>query len=156
MYRCYVTPELIKPPVDIVAMKKEIAKLKEQDGRYTKAYGAGVYSMDELQDYVAPVKAKIASLESEISKANVLNEQIKNILLPSPYEIEMYAAKATRALEDLNFQTKRAIVMDTVDRVVASQGELQVSGYIPVTNYVEFKTNDRHRGTPERGEVDVI
>ena len=60
--------KLIKPPVDIVAMKKEISKLKEQDGRYTKAYGAGVYSMDELQDYVAPVKAKIASLESEISE----------------------------------------------------------------------------------------
>jgi hypothetical protein len=68
----------------------------------------------------------------------------------------MYAAKAAHALKGLNFDAKRVIVMNAVDRVVASQSDLLVSGYIPVTNYVEYKTSDRHCGAPERGEVNTF
>jgi len=53
--------------------KKEISKLKDQEGRYTKAYGDGILTIDQLKEYLAPVKEKMFSFENQIAKAELEN-----------------------------------------------------------------------------------
>jgi site-specific DNA recombinase len=36
---------------DPKAIEKEIAKLKDQEGRYNKGYGAGVFTIEQLKEY---------------------------------------------------------------------------------------------------------
>jgi site-specific DNA recombinase len=141
------------PTLDATAVQKEIAQLKEQRVRYMKAYGVGVYSVAELEEYLMPIKTKIASLESELAQATAALSKLKEAPMPTNRQVETFAAKSARALLDLNFEAKRAIVMNIVDRVIGTQKELQVYGFIPVTNYVEYKTSDRHSWAPQRGEV---
>ena len=132
------------PEIDIERLKKEVAKLKAEEDRYTKAFGAGLFTMEKLREYTSPVREKIASLESQIAKLTVEREDLKVTVLPQPQEIEAFAETATRALQDLNFNAKRAIVTSVIERVIGTQQQLQVYGYIPVTNHVEFKPNDWH------------
>ena len=131
------------PSVDAGAVQKEIAHLKEQRARYMKAYGAGIYSVAELEEYLTPIKAKIAGLENELTQAAAALTKLKEAPVPTNRQVEAFAAKAAGTLLDLNFEAKRAIVMNIVDRVIGTQKELQVYGFIPVTNYVEYKTSNR-------------
>lgn len=141
------------PSVDTAAVQKEIAHLKEQRARYMKAYGAGVYSVAELEEYLTPIKAKIAGLENELAQAAAALTKLKEAPVPTNRQVEAFAAKAAGTLLDLNFEAKRAIVMNIVDRVIGTQKELQVYGFIPVTNYVEYKTSNRYCRSAKRGEV---
>ena len=59
-------------------------------------------------------------------------------------DIEQFASKARESLSGLNFEQKRAIAMNTVDRVIGTQQRLQVIGYISIPDHVELRTSDRH------------
>ena len=62
-----------------------------------------------------------------------------------------------RTIQNLSFEEKRAIVRDTVDKVIGTQQELLVSGEIPVNfPHVEYKTNYRYGGVAKRGEVHAL
>ena len=63
---------------------------------------------------------------------------------PTADDIERFASKARQTLNGLNFEEKRAIVMNTVDRVIGTQQELQVFGYISIPDHVELHTINRH------------
>jgi site-specific DNA recombinase len=47
-------------------------------------------------------------------------------------------------LHNLSFQARRAILLNTVEKIVGTPRQLQVYGYISVKDHVEFKTIDRH------------
>jgi len=36
--------------VDVKALKKEVEKLNEQVDRYSKGYGAGIFTLEQLKD----------------------------------------------------------------------------------------------------------
>ena len=124
--------------IDTGAMQGEVAKLKKQEDRYAKAYAEGLFSIGKLQGYVTPVRERIASLEGQIAKAREVRPEDDSLAPLEPREIEAFAASAARALEDLNFESKRAIVMNVIDKVVATQEMLEVYGYIPITDHVEL------------------
>lgn len=134
--------------VNVDATRKEIIKIKDQEDRYTKAYGAGLISIDRLKEYVTPLKEKLVEFNNQIDKAKSETVQVSEDLLPKTSEIEMFARKASQALKDLNFVAKKAIVMGIVDKVVGSGENLLVSGYIPLisNNYVKLFTEGRNRG----------
>jgi hypothetical protein len=56
--------------------------------------------------------------------------------------MEWFAKWAAISLQSLNFVSKRDIVVSIVNRVVANQRELSVTGNLPITeiNHVEYKT----------------
>ncbi len=142
---------------DSAGMEKQIAKLKEEQERYTKAYGSGVFTMEQLKEYTTPVREKITSLETQISKVQQAVRRVDLEAPPTEKEIEAFAKEAHEALLDLNFQEKRAIVLYTVEEIIGTQQQLQVSGYIPVTTTNGwYKTKDRNRRTAECWEVDII
>ncbi|MBI5470352.1 recombinase family protein [Candidatus Kaiserbacteria bacterium] len=134
------------PAADIDGMKKEINKLKEQEDRYAKAYSSNVFSLEKLREYTTPLREMIASIESQIAKASAASTQLNDAILPESCELMALAdAAIAKNLSDLSFEEKRVIVTNAVDRIIGTQAELKVHGYIPVTNYVEFFTSDRNR-----------
>jgi site-specific DNA recombinase len=46
----------------LVPLEKELETLREQENRYAKAYGAGLFSIEKLQELVSPLKERIALL----------------------------------------------------------------------------------------------
>ena len=139
--------------VDIAALKTEIEKLKGQEERYNKAYGAQVFTLEQLQAYTAPIKEKVAALGGQIATATREANQNQVNALPGQSEIQAFAEKAKLALQDLNFGAKRAILLNTVEKIIGTKQLLQVSGYIPLIQNVEYKTNDRHRWPAQRRKI---
>ncbi|OGN15130.1 MAG: hypothetical protein A3B99_01965 [Candidatus Yanofskybacteria bacterium RIFCSPHIGHO2_02_FULL_44_12b] len=136
------------PFADITIMEKEISKLKDQEERYNKAYGAALFTIEKLKEYTGPIKERVAALESQIIKAKQEAGRINVDDLPTKTETKIFAREAQKTLYNLNFEARRAIVLNTVEKVVGTQQQLQVYGYIPVTNHVKFKTSYRnHRFT---------
>ena len=140
--------------IDTGAMQGEVAKLKKQEDRYAKAYAEGLFSIGKFQGYVTPVRERIASLEGQIAKAREVRPEDDSLAALEPHEIEAFAASAARALEDLNFESKRAIVMSVIDKVVATQETLEVYGYIPIKDHVELCSEYRDGANTIRHGLD--
>ena len=141
---------------DIDVIRSEIAKLKNEEDRYNKAYGSGLFTIDQLQLYTAPLRDKMTALEYQITKARQQERELEVIEFPNETEVEIFAEEAVEALKDLKFETKKAIVTNVIDRVIGTQDKLQVYGYIPITNHVEFISSYRNRRIAERGEVHSV
>ena len=138
---------------DIPTIEKEIERLKNQQERYNKAYGAGLFSIEQLNGYTMPIREKVAALEDQIKSARQNAPQIGGGTLPNGSEIETYARKAAPVLQDLSFEQKRAIVLNTIEKIIGTQQQLQVCGYIPIVSHGWYETNNRYRRSTERGEV---
>jgi len=139
-------------------IRSEIAKLKEKEDRYTKAYGAGIYTIEKLKEYIIPLRERIAALEGQIAEAQIAGNGINGAMLPTKDQIEAFARRSAEALHRLKFEARQAIVRGVLDRVVGTQKELVISGYIPVTikDYVDSCSIHRHRGASERREIDAV
>lgn len=140
--------------VDVKLIEKEIVRAQNEEDRYNKAYGAGLFSIDQLREYTLPVRERINSLEMQMATASAKSNAATTLNLPNKERIEEFAAKATTMLKRLNFEAKQAIVRSVVEKGVISKDELRINGYIPIDNSnVTFCSLHRNRGAPERGEV---
>ncbi len=129
--------------VDIDAQKRQIEKLKKQEERYNKAYGVGVFDLGQLKSYTVPIREKINQIESQITKARSRGNQ-KQLTMPNKQEMKKFANKAKGALQGLDFTTKRSIILNTIEKIVGTRRDLQISGFIPIQQYAKFKTNGRN------------
>ena len=130
--------------VDVPALKKEIEKLQTQVERYNKGYGAGAFTVEQLKEYTIPIKGKISQLELQIAGANTQANQM-GLQMPNQAQIAIFAEKAKNTLRSLKFPAQRSIVLNVVDKVIGTKEHLQVIGNIPINQYVEFFTFNRHR-----------
>lgn len=133
--------------VDAVFLKNEIVKLKEQEDRYNKAYGSGMFTIEQLKKYAVPIRGKVASYESQILKLKQEERELQTTPLPDEKELTAFAKEASETIQNLDFKAKKAIVATVIERVVGTRDKLQVYGFIPVameTNVNVF-TNDRYR-----------
>ena len=134
---------------ELDSMLKEIKKLKDQEDRYNKAYGAGVFTIEKLKEYVGPISEKIKSLEIQIAKYKQKQEN-NNTLLPNGKEIKEFIREAKDAIKTFDFSMKRKLILESIDRVIGTKTKLKVTGYIPITSQnVEFKTIHRNCWTTE-------
>ena len=106
--------------VDVQALEKEIAKLEKQESRYLLAYSESVFSVERLRELTKPLKEGVHSLKTQIVQAQSKSTQTQQTAVPTPADIKAFAKKATAQLQDLNFEAKRAIVMNIVDRVIGT------------------------------------
>ena len=136
-------------------IEKQVVKLKEQEDRYTKAYGAGVITIEKLKEYTTPIKEKIYSYESQINKAKLETVQTNGLVMPKLSEIEAFTQKTLRALNNnnLNFNAKKAIIRGIIEKVVGTREELQVYGYIPIESNINVFTINRNSRFAKRWEV---
>ena len=133
-----------RPAEDIAAIEREVEKLKEQASRYNAAYGAGVFTLEQLRECVMPLNDKIKGLEAQITETRQQRQAMETDVPPTADDIERFANQARQKLHDLNFEQKRAIVLNTVEKIVGTQQQLQVFGYISIPDHVEFNTINRH------------
>ena len=146
------------PSENMDNMKGEIARLKEKEDRYTTAYGAGIYPIEKLKEYVIPIRERIAALEGQIAEMQKAGNRTNEAILPTNDQIEVFASRSAKTLHRLKFGAKQAIVRDVLDKVIGTQKELVVSGYIPVVeeNYVNSCSIYRHCGASERRQIDAF
>jgi len=145
-----------KSAINIEETKKEIAKLKDQEDRYAKAYGAGAITLDQFKEYTIPLKDKAFSFNNQIIKAELEGERAGEKTLPPLKDIKIFSEKASQKINNLNFNEKKAIVRSIIDKVVGVREELQVCGYIPITSNINVCTSDRNCGLAERREIDAF
>jgi site-specific DNA recombinase len=129
--------------------EEEVQKLRQQEHRLTEAYAAGVVTIEKLRQYLEPLQRKISELEKRAADIKERAPQADdNVGIPLDHEVEAFAQMVADTFRDLSFEEKRAIVKNTIDKVIGTRNELgseiHVYGFIPIKNYVEFKTNDRH------------
>jgi site-specific DNA recombinase len=141
--------------INIENAKKEISKLKEQEERYIKAYGAGAFSVEQLKEYSIPVKERISTIQNQIIKAEAEIKQLDERALPDNKQVETFTQSVIRTLKNLSFKAKKAIVDVIIDKVIANEKELKIWGYLPITieNNVAFFPKYRNRRSAKRGEV---
>jgi len=141
---------------DVAVLQKETAKLKEQEERYGKAYGAGVLTLEQLKEYAIPLRERSAALEVEIASARQDENRVSEYQMPSREQIERYTEAARIMLGDLSFLKKRAIVVSAIEKVIGTQQQLQVYGHLTISNHVEHFTDYRHRRSAQRREIDAF
>lgn len=129
---------------DVRLLEIELGSLRGQLGRHNKAYGAGLFTMEQLREYTQPIKESIAAVELQISSSKGEPSVDRMPALPQKEELERFAGEARQTLQNLDFSHKRAILLNTVDRIVGTPSELQIYGSIPIKNHVEFQTSNRH------------
>jgi site-specific DNA recombinase len=144
--------------VDVLFLKKEIAKLKTQFDRYNQAYGSGVFTIEQLKEYTVPIREKIALHESQIFKSAQAERELQTTPLPDEKEVAIFASEASRAVTGLDFKAKKAVIANVVERVVGTREKLQIYGFIPVTSEtnVNVFSNDRYRRFTKRGKIHAI
>ena len=138
--------------VDVDSLKEQIRKLKKQEERYNKAYGTGVFDLEQRKSYTTPIREKISQLETQIAQTTSKVSQAQ-LATPSKQEMERFASKAKEALQGLNFTAKRAIILNTIEKIVGTRQDLQVSGLIPIKQYVKFKSISRHCWFTQRWKI---
>lgn len=130
---------------DMKASEDELASLRQQLDRHNRAYGAGLFTMEQLREYSQPIKDRIAAIDSQKSNSTQIASAAEPAVLPRERDLEIIADEARNTLSNLNFSQKRAILLNTVDKVVGTPSELRVYGSIPLKGHVELQTSHRHR-----------
>src|SRR5262249_18825375 len=115
---------------DVAVIQKEFSELKEQTERLNRAYGSGLFSLEQLREYTDPLKGRMATLEAQLVERGAKKQSEVNTM-PTKDEIELFAHEARGMLHNLNFTQRRAIVIKTVEKVVATFERVKVYGYIP-------------------------
>ncbi|MBR1070501.1 recombinase family protein [Bradyrhizobium liaoningense] len=136
--------EPVDSRADVRPLENELASLGEQLRRHNKAYGAGLFTMEQLREYTQPIKDRIAAVELQMSSSKGAPSVDERPALPQKEELELFADEARKTLRNLDFSQKRAILLNAVDRIVGAPSELQIYGSIPIKNHVEFQTSNRH------------
>jgi site-specific DNA recombinase len=125
-------------------LRTELARLREMEHRYNNAYGAGVFSVEQLRRYTEPIRVRVSESEGRLRR---LDEQLLEptmVLEPTKPELEEFARRSREKLANLKFRQKRAIVLKTIEKVLGDQKNLTIYGHIPVTENVDVCTSDRH------------
>lgn len=136
------------PLSNIENLKKEIGQLREQEQRFNKAYGAGVLDLDKLKEYVTPIRDRLTVVEYQLAQSEKQAEQIDEVM-PTDDEIAMFANQATKYLADLSFEAKREIVLNVIDRIIATPDKLEVYGYLPINPRMQLHAINRNRWVTE-------
>jgi hypothetical protein len=91
-----------------------------------------------------PLKERLAVIEMQIVKVTEQADWNEQPDLPNENEIRAFAQDATPVLGGLSFDLKRSIVLKTIEKVVGTQEQLQVYGYIPIKSNVALCSDHRH------------
>jgi site-specific DNA recombinase len=133
-------------------LKREIAKLREQEDRYAKAYAAGILSVEQLRDYIAPIRAKASAAEVQIQSLENEERESETHQLPNPAQIASFAETASKIVRDASFNRKKAIVKHVVGRVDGTRERLNVYGSIPISGIQIMQAITQNRS----GEMTLV
>lgn len=133
----------------------ELDKIKKEEQRYIKIYGAGLITLEQFEEAISDLKSRRVALEQQIG---YLSNQQKEISynFPSLEMVSEFVSRAAGVLNGMNFENKKEIVGRYVEKVVASQQEMIVYGCLTLGKEVELCAESRDSWTPKRGKIDVV
>lgn len=101
-------------------LRKEIEKLNDQKSRFTKLYGLGEYTIEEVQKEVAPLNEQKKKIEKEIENLNKGKATLS----------EEEAIKIVNTFEDVmqegDFNQIRLLINSLIDRVVIDEEDMDI------------------------------
>ncbi len=143
--------------LDIASIQQDISKLDIEEERYTKAYGKQVITLAQLTSYIQDIRLKRTTLEQKLTEYSK-EQRLLPFAKPTDKQIESFCQKAKEKLESCGYEQKRRIVLNVINNIVASEKEVQVFGFLPITeaNYVKFWSESRYRRATQRRQKHVI
>ncbi len=133
-------------------LKREIEKLKKEESRYIKAYGAEVISEEQFKEALTDLKGRRGILERQVGHMESQKQDVDDVILPADNELEELCGAVKEILEQeesKTFPVKRAIMQKSLDTIVGEQRKLRVRGFLSMKevfeNYVKFHSSSRNR-----------
>lgn len=135
---------------EVMALTKTLEGIQEEEQRYIKAYGSQLLGFNQFEQLVKELHTKKLEVERQLQKFKQEQQPIR-FNMPQLKDLESFCKKALEVLKSLDFEHKRAIIRELVDKIVATQKEVYVYGYLPILKEknVKFISEYRYRRTSE-------
>jgi len=156
--------QVIQADKSVEELKKELTRIKKEEQRYIKAYGAEMIDSEQLKESTEDLKKQRKSIEQQIFSMQKDTLPTEKFNYPEDKEIDEFCKLAHKVLDDLGFEAKQAIVRKVVDTIVGTQLDIKVYGHLPInssiianiwkggTQDVEFETSSRNSWFTKCGE----
>lgn len=122
----------------LVALKKRLKGLDDEERRYTKAYGQGVMSERLYKDNFHETNTKRADIVAEMSgiEAELANKPV----IP----VEQLIDGVLKLVQSLDFTDKKSVIRKLVTKIEATKQEITIWGRLPIpaTEQVGYYAND--------------
>lgn len=133
------------------SLKADLEKIKKEEARYIKVFGAGILNQEQFEDVMSELKAKRGIIERQIG---TMSQEVKKdaIITPTADQVKRFCQFAKLHLENVSFQARQGIIRKVIDTIIADQTILQVRGYLLLNEaeYVKYKTECRYSRITER------
>lgn len=141
-------------------LKREIDKLKKEESRYIKAYGAEIISEEQFKEAITDLKGRRGVLERQVGHMESQKKAVDDVIVPDDEYFEDFSKEAKYVLQaKMKFPQKQSIIHKSIDTIIGEQCKLTVRGYIQmkeVFDNVKFHSSSRYCGSPERWEVCIV
>lgn len=112
---------------------KKISKLKDEESRYLKAYGADLMTFGQLKEETTVVRRKIDELQSRM-KSIEEKPQVSSIDLSN---VDVLVEKVKQVIKSYEPEKKQLLLRSLLNKVIVeSQTKAVVKGYIPLDTQV--------------------
>ena len=133
-----------------------IGKTKEEENRYSRAYGTGSLEFDQFQDLMKEAKKRKTAYQRQL--ADLADRSAK---LAVDIDTDELVEEAQKVIKSLDFSDKYKIIRDVIDKVVVSERSgAEVWAHLPlpaiITEKLGYEPQRRDRGAAERGEVHFV
>jgi len=118
------------PVEEMNAMAAEKVKIEMEEKRYLKAFGAELISFEAFEGLMKELKSKKALIDTQVANVKRVVDKVV-YRKPQREEIEQFCDITRKEMLKADFGSKRAILTKFVDKIVADQEYMSVSGYIP-------------------------
>jgi hypothetical protein len=128
-------------------LENELGKVRKEEQRYLKAYGLERLTLEQLEGVMGEIKVKKVALENQIKTLKEAKVKYETIT-PTLQDIDLFAEKTRQFLVNPSFSVKRKLIEQSLDKIVATQSELHVTGFIPLgmtQGNIEYESLHRHR-----------
>lgn len=120
-------------------LKKEMLKIKKEEQRYIKAYGAEMIDSDQLKSSTEDLKQQRKSIEKQIF-AIQKSDRVGEFSYPEDREIDEFCKIAYKIVGDMGFEAKQSIVRKVVDTIIGTQLDIKVYGHLPINTSIIANT----------------
>jgi len=128
-------------------LQQEIEKIKKEESRYLKAYGAEIITLEQFQETMTELRGKREVLENQIGHFE--SQKLDDVVLPTPEQIKIFSERAKKKLTSLRFEAQKAIMLKVVDTIIADQESLRVRGalYLSIQEEQNVKSYSEGRNS---------
>ena len=112
-----------------------ITKTKEEENRYSKAYGAGTLAFEQFQELMKDAKKRKISYQKQL-----VDLAEKSAQITVKIEVDELVEEVKKVIENLDFTEKFKVVRDIIDKVIVSERSgAEVWAHLPLPAIITEK-----------------